>query len=485
MIDYDNYFRIHYSYTTLKMTKAQIARDLGLAESTVRFWLKKDSYVKKSYTKRKTLLDPYKDEIAQHLVKCPTYSAVQIFNFLQLNGYTGGLTTVKNYLHSIRPVQKRTYMQLRFSAGEAMQVDWGCAGYIMIGDKKRKISYFVAVDCFSRLMFAKFTLSEAQEAWNECHRDTFEFFGGVPEKVIVDNCKTAVIKNVKGLPILYNQSYMALAKYYNFQIVACNVRSPWEKGRVENGVNYVRGSFIRGRNLEPFEQLNVDCRNWLDNTANIRIHNTTLKRPVDLHKEPNLQALPVHPYDCTRKEVATVSKDYRIRVDSNTYTVPSEYAYKTVNLEISSQCIRIWYKGHLIAECERHYDRKKDYENEQHSKALLQKNKQAEEQKMTEWLLRISSKGPDFFKQLKERSPRLITQLRQLFALGQIHTEEQIAKAIEDALFYNACNAEYVRNILEAKLYALPEVGPLNVTHKSDALDMKLNSPNMKQYEDK
>ena len=52
MIDYDTYFRIHYSYKTLNMSKTQIGRDLGLAESTIRFWLKKDSYVKKTYKKR-------------------------------------------------------------------------------------------------------------------------------------------------------------------------------------------------------------------------------------------------------------------------------------------------------------------------------------------------------------------------------------------------------------------------------------------------
>ncbi len=181
-----------------------------------------------------------------------------------------------------------------------------------------------------------------------------------------------------------------------------------------------------------------------------------------------------------------MNKMHRIRVDSNTYSVPSEYAYQSVELELSTETIRIWSsKGQFLAEHLRRYDRKKDYEDEQHSRRLIEKSKRLEEKKMLAWLLRLSPKSADFYKSLCQQSLQEITQLRKLFALGQIYTDSQIAQAIEDTLIYDACNAEYVRNILESKNNQLAPAGPLHVPHKTDALNMQLEIPNLDLYKDK
>jgi transposase len=485
MIDYDSYFRIHYSFHTLKMNKAQIARSLDVAESTVRYWLKRDSYTKKTYKKRASKLDAYKKQIDQLLEQCPDYSAVQIMQFLNPNGYTGSISTLKSHLQKVRPSVKRTFLKLNFLPGDCMQVDWGCAGFIMVGNKKRRVSFFVIVDTYTRMLYVKFTLSERQDAWNECHRDAFEYFGGVPRRVMVDNCKTAVLKNSKYQATIYNPSYMDLARHYNFQIVACNVREPQEKGIVERCVSYVRKSFITGRNLQPFEQLNIDVRHWLDSVANTRIHATTNKRPIDMHPDANLQKAPVHPYDCSLWLETVIDKQHRIRYDSNTYTAPAEYAFVKAKLQITYEKIRIWAKGRLIADHKRCYERKRDIEDQQHLHHLLEGKKKAKEQKMTAWFLRICPESEHFYEVLKERSTHLIRQLSKLFALGQIYSDKDIALAIQDAIKYQAYNAEYILNILEAKAHILPSPGPLHISHKVDDLNMTLPEPNLDRYKDK
>ena len=480
-MNYDLFNKIHFCFNQLKMNKDQIARELEISPTTVRKWLGVEHYGQRSYKKRLSILDPFKDRIDQLIQLNSKYSARQIHRLIQSEGFKGGRDTVTRYVATIRPKNRKAFLTLIFDPGEAAQVDWGVAGYIDIEGKKRKVSYFVMVLCHSRMMFVKFCLTEAQEAWSECHREAFEYFGGIPEKVMVDNCKTAVISHKAGQTVIFNNAYVDLANHYDFKIVACNVRQPQEKGRVENGVGYVRKSFINGRKLEPFELLNLEVRSWLDDVANIRIHGTTDQKPQDLLASENLKKLPIHPYDCTVKLTAKINKMYRIRYDTNTYSVPAEYVYEDAIVEVSCTAIRIWAKDRMIAEHPRCFARHKDINNPQHDQALIKNRHRAEEQKMMAWLLRLSHKAEAFYNKMSARSLKPIPELRQLYALGQCYTHDEIAQAVEDALGFDACNAAYVRNILEQK--ELNQVGPLHVPHKNDALKITLDRPNINIYE--
>ena len=481
-MNYELFNRIQFCFNQLDMNKEQIGRELNLSPTTVRKWLRIETYGQRTYSKRSSKLDAYKERIDELLKVCPDYSGQQILQLLKSEGFNGARSILHDYLQKIRPKARKAFLTLNFPPGESAQVDWGVAGYIKIGRKRRKVSYFVMVLCYSRMMFVKFALSEAQESWNECHREAFEYFGGVPKKVIVDNCKTAVISHKAGEPVVFNNRYIDLANHYGFEIVACNVRQPQEKGRVENGVGYVRKNFINGRKLEQFDLLNLEAREWLDNVSNIRVHGTTNRKPVEMHKEETLQKLPIHPYDCSRRVSVKINKMYRVRFDSNTYSVPAEYVYEDGIIEASVSKVRIWAKNRVIAEHQRCFDRGIDISNQQHdNNALIQHRKRAEEQKMIAWLLKLTHKSEEFCQKLNSRSLRPILEYRKLFALGQIYKQSEIAQGIEDALKFNACSAAYVQNILEQK--ELDTIGPLHVPHKTDLLKITLNSPNINIYE--
>ncbi len=482
-MNYELYHKIHFCFNELKMNKEQIASELGISPTTVRTWLKVDRYGQRTYSTRPSKLDPFKSRVDQLIQLNSKYSARQIHRLIQSEGFEGGRDTVTRYVNTIRPKDRKAFLTLNFSPGEAAQVDWGVAGYIEIGGRKRKVSYFVMVLCHSRMMFTKFCLTEAQEAWSECHREAFEYFGGVPERVLVDNCKTAVISHKAGEPVIFNNAYVDLANHYGFKIVACNVRQPQEKGRVENGVGYVRKSFINGRKLTPFDLLNIEVIEWMDDVANVRLHGTTKQKPVGLLESENLRKLPIHPYDCAVRLSAKISKMYRIRHDSNTYSVPAEYVYEDSIVEVSSSTIRVWAKKRLIAEHPRCFARCQDINDPQHDRALIQNRKRAAEQKMIAWLLRVTHKAEAFHQKMTSRTLRPILELRKLYALGELYSQDEVAQAIEDALSFDACNAAYVRNILEQK--KLNQVGSLHVPHKSDALNITLNTPNINIYEER
>lgn len=486
MISYEQFYEIHFCAKQLSMSPEQIGAKLSLSPTTVRNWLKRDSFSKSpSQRERKSKLDPFKEKINELLRQCPDFSGAQILHLIQKEGFTGGKTILNDYLKKIRPSRRKAYLSLHFPAGECAQVDWGVAGYIEIDGCRRKVSYFVMVLCYSRMMYVQFTLGESQEFWLECHRNAFEYFGGVPRKVMVDNCKTAILEHLPGRDIKYNPHYVDFAGHYGFRIVACNVRQPQEKGRVENGVGFVRKSFLKGRRLEPFELLNIEIRDWLDNTASQRIHGTTGRKPVDMLTEEKLQPLPLENYHCSQKVHCKVNKLFRVRFAGNTYSVPAEYAFEQAVIEVFTDKIIVWSKGRVIAEHKRYFGSKKDIENPAHAARLIEQRKRAEEQKLFNWLLRLSHRAEEFLQELKKRSVSPINDIRKIASLAQVYSEQEISQALEDSLQFGACSAEYILNILEQKQRLLPEPGPLHVSHKTDLLNIETPVPDFTVYEDK
>lgn len=95
-----------------------------------------------------------------------------------------------------------------------------------------------------------------------------------------------------------------------FEVVACNVGRGNEKGRVENGVGYVKKNFLNGLELADFSAINPTAKLWLDTIANVRIHGETHQRPVDLFtaEQPHLKALNALPYDTGRVASVHASK---------------------------------------------------------------------------------------------------------------------------------------------------------------------------------
>ena len=135
--------------------------------------------------------------------------------------------------------------------------------------------------CYSRMMYVEFTVSQTMEHFLACHQHAFEFFGGIPHKVMVDNLKSAVLHARRWVKRPCSiRSISTLPAHYGFTIAPCNVGKGNEKGRVENGVGYVKKNFLAGLELPDFSALNPAARQWLDTVANVRLHSETREKPV-------------------------------------------------------------------------------------------------------------------------------------------------------------------------------------------------------------
>jgi len=483
VIDYETYVRLRNYYEQDGLTAGQIAEALSIDCRTVEKWANTKRYQPRKSSRRKSKLDPFKEHIVRMLEKHP-YSAAQIFQQVKEYGYEGGVTIVEDYVRKVRPPKTPAFLKLVFAPGECAQVDWGSYGTVRVGSTTRRLSFFVMVLCHSKMMYVEFTVLQTMEHFLGCHQNAFRFFGAVPQKVMVDNLKTAVLKRIVGRAPVFNPRYLDFAEHYGFSIVPCNVGKGNEKGIVENAVGYVKKNLLNGLDISDFCILEPYARHWLATVANVRNHRETGKRPEDLFcdEKSSLQPLPVEPYDIGVVKHMRASRQFRVTLDSNRYSVPAQLAGVGLTVKMYPDRICMYHENSLVARHVRSYDRLKDFEHPDHPKVLLEQRKKARDQKIFMRFLSLSEKSEAYYRQLEQRRMNPAHHIRQIVALSEIHGKEKVARAMEDAFCFAAFSCEYIANLLEQRSRPLHEPGVLHLTRASDLLDLTLDQPNLSIY---
>lgn len=484
MIDFELFSKIKHYHEQRALTPAQIARELELDPRTVARWLTQQRFMPRKSPERPSKLDPFKSSIRQMLETHP-YSAVQVFQRLREEGFHGGYTILKDYVRKVRPRRAPAFLKLSFAPGECAQVDWGSYGTVAVGETRRKLSFFVMVLCYSRMMYLEFTVSQTMEHFLACHQNAFQAFGAVPKKIMVDNLKSAVLKRMSGHQPVLNPVYLDFANHYGFSIVPCGVRKAHEKGRVEHGVGYVKKNLLAGLELPDFHALNPAARHWCDTIANIRIHGETRRKPSEMFDEETTMLLPLppHPYDIGIPVELRASPQFRVKVDTNTYSVPHRYAGAKLSLRIYPDRLCIYHEQNLVARHTRRYDRHKDYEDPDHAKGLIEHRTKARDQKLFLRFLNLSCKAQDYYCELEKRRFNPRHHLQKIVALSEIYGEDAVDRAIQDACFFQAFSSEYIANLLEQRSRTLPEPGALHLTRRQDLLELEVTKPDLSIYQ--
>ena len=311
------------------LSKSAIARKLGINRDTVAKYAKlPEGYV--PVIKREavsTTVDPYLPNIARMLEEAHklgiSIPATSIYQEIQKLGYRGSLRWMQDVIlrHELRRKVKDEEPLIRFETtkGQQMQVDW-------VEFPKEGLSAFVATMGYSRASYVEYVDNERVETLIRCHMNAFSYFGGVPAEGLYDNMKTVIIKrNAYGLgKHKFNEQFRDFAeKHCGMQLKVCKPYRAQTKGKVERFNHYLRYSFhnmfktrlsMMGYKM-TLENANAEVMDWLDFTANSRIHQTTLYRPFDLLAEEQLQLLPlpkpyhgIHPIKATAKSVTQDKK---------------------------------------------------------------------------------------------------------------------------------------------------------------------------------
>ncbi len=486
MISEELFWRMHYLHRVDGLNAAQIAAETGVSLPTVHKWLNRDHWEPRSQPQKDSILDPHKERIRQMLRRHP-YSATQIFQTLQReDGYAGSYSQVKRFVRQIRPEPQKGHMQLHFSPGEAMQVDFGSCGTVLCGATSRRLSVLVVTLCQSRLMYAEFFACERLEHFLTGIRHALEFFGGVPERVIVDNCRTAVLHHSPYGDIRLHPRFSEFAVHYGFTPVACNPASPQEKGRVENGVKYVKRNFMSGRSPCSLPRNNAALAEWRDELANVRVHGTTREQPLERFRreeEDALKALPYVPADCMITESRRASRLCRAAFDSNRYSVPEKYARRQLTVRADPDRVLLYDGEKLIAEHSRSYDRNTELVDPDHTEQMKRTRRRAREQNLEHDFLKLGPAAETFLEGLNKKQIQPRNHLRRIMSLVQMHGSEPVKTALENAVQFCAFRAEYVEHLtLQYSSRTDYESNPLHVRRPGDAMDTRVDAPDMDQY---
>lgn len=281
-------------------------------------------------------------------------------------------TTVRRLVAQIKNKPSKAFVPLSYDPAEAAQIDWGEATIYLNGERT-KINLFCMRLCFSAGIFVKAYFRQNEESFLDGNVSGFEFFNGVPKKVIFDNAKVAV-KEGFGVHAKPQDRYKTLAAHYAFTTEFCNVASGHEKGLVEGLVGWVRRNHLvplpRVSNLDELNGfLYEKCKLYYQHQ--IQGRHQTVGEMFNM-ETPFLTRLPVYKFDTSRSMTVKADQFSTIKFDYNYYSIPIEYAGKSVSVKGYGNDIYIYYQHQQIAHYTRQYVRGETFYTLEHYMTLIE-----------------------------------------------------------------------------------------------------------------
>ncbi|MGS2724945.1 IS21 family transposase, partial [Porticoccus sp. GXU_MW_L64] len=386
--------------------------------------------------------------------------------------YTGSYDRVAAFARQWRQEQqdaKRTaskaFVPLSFAPGEAFQFDWS-EDFVVIGGVSTKLQIAHFKLSHSRAFFQRAYLLQTHEMLFDAHYHAFQAFGGVPERGIYDNMKTAVDKVGRGKARTVNKRFQAMASHYLFDTHFCNPAAGWEKGQVEKGVRDARHRLWEG--APRFDTL-ADVNHWLKQRCAELWHE--LPHPEDKRQsladywqaERSHLMEPPAAFDGFVEHNKRVTSTCLITFEHNRYSVPASFANRTISLRVYADRLVIVAEAVVVATHTRVFTRDhsvagKTIYDWRHYLSVVQRKPGA---------LRNGApfnKLPKSFKQLQAKllkQPGGDREMADILALVLLHDEQLVEQAVALALESERPSKQHVLNCL-GRLNDQPKPDPLS-----------------------
>ena len=269
----------------------ETARILGIARNTVRRYLRGKPEAAPR-PKRGSKLDPYKEQIRTWMQHDHLYNCETMLPRLHALGYTGSLSTLKVFVHPLRPNKVGHFPVQRYETkpGEQMQFDWGEFHYEQHG-REHKLYGFTAVLSYSRMRFVTFVKRCDTPTMIRCLMAAFEYFGGLPKAALTDRMKSVFLEELDGSLPKWNPLFSDFMASLGVAPRVCRPYTPQTKGKVERSVGVVKHSFWPGVHFTDIDDLNAQALSWCDR-INQRVHRTTRQAPLERWIQEPLSPLP-------------------------------------------------------------------------------------------------------------------------------------------------------------------------------------------------
>lgn len=461
----------------------QVAQRVKVSRKTVRKVLAPEPRRPSAPRSRIRILDPYDDLVRQAIRDEQTIKAPAVLERLRAVGYTGGITVVRERLRALRPtVEREPFLTLQHPPGRQLQVDWFDAGFLLPG-VPRRVSGFVAVLPYSRMLYVEFVLSQRFGSFVRCMERAAAFFGGTTHVDVFDGMKTVVLGREGGAPRLHS-GFVEYARVRGFAITVCTPRKPYQKGNVERGVGFVRTRFMPGRHPTSLLDLNRQGSEWRDTFANGRVHEVTGKVPklVFFHEE-RAALKPITPveFDADDIDTFTVNKSYRVYFDRNTYSVKPHLLGQPVVIRGNDARVRVYLGDKSIADHERCWGTGEDIEDPDHRRAARELKK-AERGALPAGLSQLGDIGRDYLKIISVGSRSIRREVTRLVFLVEVFGHENTRAAIDEVMRSGHVGAEYVEYVLRHRRRLAPQPPPVRLG-RPDLDGLVLEEPDLARYD--
>ena len=387
------------------------------------------------------------------------YDRLQLENeaFRESKGTLSAVKRVCARLKKARGVRAEDVaIPVETKAGQVAQVDFGSVGRLFdpVERVMRPAYVFVLVLGHSRHMVARLVFDQKVATWLQLHAEAFAELGGVPEVVVPDNLKSAVVRAAFGVggATALNRSYRELARHYGFKVDPAPIYQPKKKGKVEAGVKYVKGNFFRARDELDVDVLRPALARWVREVAGTRIHGTTGKRPLEVFEQEEkaaLQPLPARRYQLVLWKEATVHQDSHVEYDRRLYSVPWRLIGSKVWLQATADSVLIFANDERVATHSRRGA-------EQHSTCdehLPEQRGPLRHRSRAWWEERAARIGPETALYVKGvfEADDVLSQLRPVQAIVmhlERHPVERAENASRRARFFGSYDYRSLKNIL-------------------------------------
>jgi transposase len=431
--------------------QAGILKERPLPEKTKLLKQLDDFIPQKQYVQPvRSVFVAHKDEIvnlitARHdpLKPKTTYEVI-----CERHGITASYTSFKRFIREHADElglanHPKTTCRFETEPAEEVQIDYGKMGrlYDPLTRRNRDIYAFVATLSFSRFKFIEFVYKQDQKSFIGSHLRMFDFFDGVPGRLVIDNLKAGVLKPDLYLPE-FNRAYQEMAEHYGCFIDPARPYHPKDKAKVERAVPVVREFFrkLKALHINPdIARANKQARQWCRQTDGLKVHGTTGLKPFEVFEQvekTRFASLPVDYFEVPTWKAAKVHVDQFIQFDKKTYGVPHALVGKYLWVRATEKLLHI-YDDHTLI---KRYVRSEAYQ--QYDPKDFPKNFQImlESRDVQALIQRAEAIGPAFKTLLLQvLSPHAKLNYRRALALLRLrekYAKEQLNRAAEVACIH-------------------------------------------------
>lgn len=399
---------------------------------------------------RPSKLDPFVPRIQALLAKYPDVTAQRVYEILREEGFDGGTTAVKKAMRRLRPKPKPEPSRATpvYEPGQMAECDWSPYEVPFADGSQQTLQAFGYTLVHSRRKFFAVFLSNDLYALMDGHLQAFGRFKGLAKECKYDSQKPVVLRWEGHQPI-FNPRFLAFSTYYEYRPHALR-GNPNGKPRVERSFLEMLRSFFNARSFLHLEDLRVQIVRWLETIVDQRRRFRTTALERFALEQPQLRALPSHPYDTARVVHRVCSIDGFVDWQGNRYAVPYEHVTDILPLRITQDELFV-YAADLscIARHElapRGLGLKLDPEGF-HPPAGHRPAADADQLRLA--FERMGDGAMQFFRLLSQGPSRLYChQARLILALRSRFETKDLVAALEHAARYGALRAESVEQIL-------------------------------------